>query len=92
MGEDKDIYSNKNFKDKAAHSELYSKILESYQSDFIKTTCFIDKILDKLLNNFQFLPYSIKCLCKIISIFIKKKFPNITTVEENAFISQFFFL
>ena len=91
MGEDKDIYSNKNFKEKAAHSELFCKILESYQSDFIKTISFIDKILDNLLNNFQFLPYSIKCLCKIISIFIKKKFPNITTVEENAFISQFFF-
>ena len=91
IGDDKDIYSNKKFKDKCLHSELSNQIYESYQHDFINITTFIEKIIDKLNDNFHFIPYSIKCFCKIISILIKKKFPNITTVEENAFISQFFF-
>ena len=91
MGEDKDIYSNKKFIDKAGISEYSQQIFESYQHDFINITTFIDKILDKLIENSHFLPYSIKCLCRIISILIRKKFPQINAVEENAFISQFFF-
>ena len=90
--EDVNIYSNKNFKQKAYETkDLSQEILKSYQHDFIRIITFIEEILDKLIKNFHFLPYSVKCLCKIISVLIRKKFPNITTVEENAFISQFFF-
>ena len=92
MEEDMNIYSNKNFKQKAYETkDLSYEILQSYQHDFIRIITFIEEILNKLVKNFHFLPYSVKCLCKIISILIRKKFPNITTVEENAFISQFFF-
>ena len=91
IGEDKDIYSHKKFKDKASNNEYSKEILDSYQHDFINITTFIENIIDKLIENAHFLPYSIKCLCRIISILIKKKFPQITVVEENAFISQFFF-
>ena len=92
MEEDINIYSNKNFKQKAYEvKDLSYEILQSYQHDFIRIITFIEEILNKLVKNFHFLPYSVKCLCKIISILIRKKFPNITTVEENAFISQFFF-
>ena len=91
MGDDKEIYSNKEFKDKANHSEMAKDIWQSYQQDFLNITTFIEKIINKLNDNFHFLPYSIKCLCKIISLLIRKKFPKISKVEENAFISQFFF-
>ena len=89
--DDPNIYSNIKFKEKASRSEFASRIMDSYQNDYFKIVAFIEKILDKLLDNFHFLPYSIKCICKIISIFIRKKFPNITTTEENAFIAKFFF-
>jgi hypothetical protein len=90
--EDVNIYSNNNFKRKAYETRNLSyEIIQSYQLDFIRIITFIEEILDKLIKNFHFLPYSVKCLCKIISILIRKKFPKITTVEENAFISQFFF-
>ena len=90
--DDMNMYSNKFFKQKAYETkDLSNEILQSYQHDFIKIITFIEEILDKLIKNFHFLPYSVKCLCKIISILIRKKFPKITKVEENAFISQFFF-
>ena len=91
MGDDKEIYSNKKFVDKANHSEMSKEIWQSYQNDFLNITFFIEKLIDKLNDNLHFLPYPIKCLCKIISILIRKKFPKISSVEENAFISQFFF-
>ena len=65
--------------------------MESYQNNYIKIIAFLEKILDKLLDNFHYLPYLTKCLSNIISIFIRKKFLKISKVEENAFISQFFF-
>ena len=89
--DDANIYSSKKFREKASHSELGSKIMDCYRSNYIKVIAFLEKILDKLLDNFHYLPYSIKCISKIISIFIRKKFPKISKVEENAFISQFFF-
>ena len=80
--EDVNIYSNNNFKRKAYETRNLSyEIIQSYQLDFIRIITFIEEILDKLIKNFHFLPYSVKCLCKIISILIRKKFPKITTVE-----------
>ena len=37
------------------------------------------------------MPYSIKCLCRIISELITQKFPTINVPDKNAFIAKFFF-
>ena len=66
-------------------------ILESYKIDFFKVIECINKIFENLKNNIHLVPYSLKCFCKIISILIKKKFPNITITQKNAFIGKFFF-
>jgi len=51
----------------------------------------INQIISNILDNLNFLPYSVKCLCKIISILIKNKFPNINIIEQSKFIGRFFF-
>ena len=50
----------------------------------------INQIISHILDNLNFLPYSVKCLCKIISILIKNKFPDINIIEQNKFIGKFF--
>ena len=55
------------------------------------TISFIDLILENIINNFQSMPYSIKSICKIISLLISKKFPSIKESEKIIFISKFFF-
>ena len=77
---------NKVFKSKSSQ-----KILNEYQLNFMKTIIIIKEIFNKLLTDLHLLPYSIKCLCKIILILIRKKFPNILACEENAFVAKFFF-
>jgi len=52
---------------------------------------FIDFIIDKIISNSHKLPYSSRCICKIISLLIKKRFPSISETEKNAFIAKFFF-
>ena len=43
-----------------------------------------------LIDNINLLPYSVKSLCKIISILISNKFPEINEIQKYAYISCFF--
>jgi len=84
-------YSNKNFFMIMNNNSPYSfEILMNYEKNFIKVINFINKILDNILENLDLLPYSIKCICKIISSLLEKKFKNINSIEKNIFISKFF--
>ena len=89
---DNNYFSNENLIDKIFEFK-YSKILFTlYQIDFLKIIELLDLLVDSFIKSLQLLPYSIKCICKFISIFIKKKFPKIKKYEENAFICQFLFV
>ena len=66
-------------------------LLHLYRRNFTGVTNFISLILDKIINNFNLLPYSIKFFCKIISLMIEQKFPNISQSEKKIFLSKFFF-
>ena len=84
-------YSNCKLMNELCQVKETRKILFIYQRDFIKIIDFIEQLLNDLKNNLYLLSYSVKCLCKIISILIEKKFPKITTTQKIAFISRFFF-
>ena len=71
--------------------EYSQELLLQYQEPFHEAISFINTIIDKILSNFHLLPYSVKCLCKIISILITNKFPSISEHEKNSFIAKFFF-
>ena len=84
-------YSNKHFFYNLEKCDFSEKILIQYQKSFLEVISFINSIIDKILKNFHLLPYSVKCLCKIISILVSKKFPSICEHEKNSFIAKFFF-
>ena len=88
---DCDIFSNNKFLCNLLGTSSLAKTLEIYQNSFYIIISFIDSILDKIIDNLYLLPYSVKCLCKIISLFINKKFPKINDIEKNTFIARFFF-
>jgi len=67
------------------------QLLFIYQNYFMVVINFLDQIIKNILANFHLVPYSIKCLCRIISEFITQKFPTITGPEKNVFIAKFFF-
>ena len=86
-----DYYSNTQLMNRFYESHLSEENLYLYQCDFYKITEFIDQLLANLKNNLYLLPYSVKCICKIISILIQKKFPNINESQKNAYIADFLF-
>ena len=88
---DKDFYSNKHLLDHLYESDFSQEILLQYQTYFYVVITFINSIMDNIIKNYHLLPYSLKCLCKIISTLIVAKFPSITETERNAFIARFIF-
>jgi hypothetical protein len=78
---DNNYFSNENLIDKIFEFK-YSKILFTlYQIDFLKIIELLDLLVDSFIKSLQLLPYSIKCICKFISIFIKKKFKNLFSTK-----------
>ena len=66
-------------------------LINIYQKRFMIVIKFLDNIIKNILENIHLIPYSIKCLCRIISEIIQQKFPNISIPDKNAFIAKFFF-
>ena len=77
--EDLSIYENSN------------DIWEYYIKCYFEIIEVIDIIFDNLYNNNSSIPYSIKCICKLISTLIQKQSPNLSKIEQTFFISKFFF-
>jgi len=88
---DKNAYSQDNFIDSIADAKNSQVIFVLYQQDFVKATEFINKLFDNLNENYRIVPYAIKCVCKIISKLVMKKFPKANTIEKYLLISKFFF-
>ena len=86
---DKDIYSISTLMKNMLATNLPTHMFSYYLNDFLETISFIDKLIEDLKKNILLLPNSVKYICKIISILIKKKFKNISKDEENSFISKF---
>ena len=85
------LYGNIVFINNLFNFEMSQELLSIYIISFLKTIETINLLFKNLIENMHFVPTSIKYICKIIYILIKKKFPEINKIELNAFMSRFFF-
>ena len=85
------IFSNGKFLNNLLAVDYPTDILTIYQIEFFKIIEIIDELFTNLMNNIYLIPYSVKCICKIILLLIRKKNPNISIIEQNILISRFFF-
>ena len=88
--EDK-LFSNDTFIDNLIQCKFSQDILSIYLMSFLKIQNSISILIKNLVEKSHLIPYSIKCLFKIISTLLKNKFPKIYKIEKNAFLSRFFF-
>ena len=84
-----ELYSNTELMNHMLETKLATYMLLFYQNDFLQIISFINQLIQDLIDNILLLPKSVKYICKIISILIRKKFKGIKKEEENAFISKF---
>ena len=87
----KNIYSSEIFQKKSTGNHLESEVLDEYITNFEITINLINGLFKNLSENLYLLPYSIKCICKIIFSLVEKNFKYFNTFHKNAFISKFFF-
>ena len=67
-----DLYSNKTLMTKIYETNSPLYIFSFYQYNFIESISFLEILIEDLMKNILLLPNSIKYICKIISILIKK--------------------
>ena len=73
------------------NSNLKLKEINYYQFNFMIVINFINEIIQALFDNLSYMPYSIKCICKIINNSIRNKFKKIQTSFVYLYIVQFLF-
>ena len=91
---DPDIYSNAGLLEIMKENDFKEnrkEIIKKYKDNFIFITKKIDKLIQSLINKIDIIPYSVRCICKIISILLKQKFPSLFYYLRNSFIGKFIF-
>ena len=83
------IYTNQTVLKNIYGSLVSSKILSVYQKYFAIVIKTLNRFLNNFLENINELPYNIRQICKLISILLNKKFPNLKCFERNAFLGIF---
>ena len=91
LASDQFLYSDQTLLMNLNKFKISDKLLYIYQNNFMRVIDFINLILEKIIKSFHLFPYSLKCFCKIISMLVKRKFPNLTNSQRIIFISKFFF-
>ena len=94
MGESdttKNKYSPELFIQKNIDDNFNQEIISEYGKNYDKTIELINELFENLKNYLYLLPYSIKCICKIIFSLISKKYKRFNKFHQYAFISKFFF-
>ena len=84
-----EVYVNSHFLGKVFDNKDSDSIIDLYYKNFSLVIELINKLLNDLNQTITAVPNSIRYICKIISILIKQKFPNILQCELNAFINEF---
>ena len=89
---DDNYYSISELMKKFQSNDIFSgKLIALYMNKFFIIKNFLDKFISSIEQNLNVLPYYIKCICKIISALIQKKFSDISIIKKRIFISKFFY-
>ena len=94
INDDQDIFSNKGLIEvlnEDCFSSEKNEIVMKYIKNFRYIQDMVDNIIQALIDKLTSIPYTVRCICKIISIFIRKKFPLLPKYLQNAFIGKFIF-
>ena len=68
-----------------------SLIIEKYIYNFLFIQQKIDYLIQSLIDKISTIPYTIRCICKVISLLMSKKFPLLPKYLRNSFLGKFIF-
>ena len=91
---DGEIFSNKGLLqvlNEQCFIEDKNQIIDKYKKNFLFIQKKVDTIIQALIDKITSIPYTIRCISKIISLLISKKFPLLGKYLQNSFIGKFIF-
>ena len=91
---DPDMFTNKGLIESLKlyyYEELKNLIITKFKKNFIYIQKKINYFLQSMIDKISTIPYTIRCICKIIYLLMSKKFPDLPKFYLNSFIGKFFF-
>ena len=94
INNDPNIFSNTGLTD-VLNEDCFSNekipIMTKYKKNFLFIQKKVDTIIQSLIDKISSIPYTVRCISKIISLLISKKFPLLPKYLQNSFIGKFIF-
>ena len=88
---DENIFSNNNLIESLkSNQNKIDLITKKYKSNFLYIKSKIDWLLKSLFDKIDAIPYSIRCISKLIFIIIKNKYPSLNKYLQNSFVGKYF--
>ena len=94
IGNDPDLFTNVGLKlvlNDSYFKNNKSLILQKYIDNFLFIKRKIDYIIQSLIDKISTIPYTVRCICKVISLLMYKKFPLLPKYLRNSFLGKFIF-
>ena len=94
INNDPEIFSNNGLLsvlDEQIFENARFKIIDKYKKNFLFIQQKVDTIIQALIDKITSIPYTVRCISKMISILISKKFPLLAKYLQNSFIGKFIF-
>ena len=94
IGNDPDIFTNAGLKlvlNDPFFKNNRSLILKKYIDNFKFIKEKIGYLIQTLIDRISTIPYTVRCICKVISLLMQKKFPLLPKYLRNSFIGKFIF-
>ena len=92
INNDTDLFSNKGLlevlKD-PLFNDFRIDIINKYKFNFLFIQKKIDFFIQSLVDKISTIPYTVRCICKIIYLLISKKFPLLPKYLKNSFVGKF---
>jgi hypothetical protein len=91
---DPDMFTNKGLIESLKqyyYDELKNLIITKFKKNFLYIQKKINYFLQSMIDKISTIPYTIRCICKIIYLLMNKKFPDLPKFYINSFIGKFFF-
>ena len=91
---DSDTFTNKgliSYFEEYNNDELKNLIIGKYKRNFLYIQKKIENLLQSIIDKISTVPYTIRCICKIIYLLMSKKFINLPKYYINSFVGKFFF-
>ena len=91
---DKDKFTNKGLIscfEEYYYDELKNLIVGKFKRNFLFVQKKLEHFLQSVIDKISTVPYTIRCICKIIFLLMNKKFKDLPKYYLNSFIGKFFF-